>query len=180
MKTEKIIFNLIVIVSILVPVLVASLFMGLIPGFIQLPERSKVLARLPVLNAALNASTAILLSAGFYFITKKQVLRHKLCMISAFILSCLFLISYIVYHYSIGHTPFGGSGIIRYIYYFILISHIILSVIIIPLSLTTLYRALSGRIAKHKIIARWTLPLWLYVAITGILIYLLMLPYYQF
>ncbi|TAJ81503.1 DUF420 domain-containing protein [bacterium] len=129
------------------------------------------LSYLPGLNAALNSASAVLLTAGYLFIRNKKITAHKLCMLSAFTTSTLFLISYLAYHYQVGSVPFKGQGWIRVVYFTVLISHTILAVVIVPLVLVTLTRALKGRFEKHRRIARWTLPLWLYVSITGVLVY---------
>ena len=126
---------------------------------------------LPGLNAALNSASAVFLTAGYFFIRNKEITAHKLCMLSAFTTSTLFLISYLAYHYQVGSVPFKGQGWIRAVYFTVLISHTILAVVIVPLVLVTLTRALKGRFEKHRRIARWTLPLWLYVSITGVLVY---------
>lgn len=129
------------------------------------------LSILPAVNAALNGTSALLLSVGYLFIRRKKVTAHKVCMGSAFATSALFLASYLTYHYHVGSTPFGGTGFIRAIYFTILISHTILAATMVPLALVTLSRALKGRFSKHVRIARWTLPLWLYVSVTGVIIY---------
>lgn len=127
--------------------------------------------RLPAVNAALNASSAILLIAGYLLIRARRVTAHKICMGSAFAVSTLFLISYLVYHYHAGSVPYRGTGWIRPVYFTILISHIILAAVILPLALLTLYRALRAQYDRHVRIARWTLPIWLYVSVTGVAIY---------
>lgn len=129
------------------------------------------LSLLPTLNAALNAASALLLVAGYLFIRRKQVTAHKTCMLSAFIVSTLFLISYLYYHYHHGATSFPGQGAIRILYFSILIPHVILAALIIPLALITLSRAWREQFTRHVRIARWTLPLWLYVSVTGVVIY---------
>ncbi len=126
---------------------------------------------LPTLNAFLNATSGFLLVVGYLFIRRKQVTAHKICMLSAFVTSCLFLISYLVLRYYAGMTRFTGQGWIRPVYFTILTSHTILAVGIVPLALITLSRALRGRFDRHARIARWTLPLWLYVSVTGVLVY---------
>ncbi|MCZ6625179.1 MAG: DUF420 domain-containing protein [Deltaproteobacteria bacterium] len=126
---------------------------------------------LPTVNAALNSASALLLVAGYLFIRNKKVLAHKLCMLSAFTTSTLFLISYLSYHYQVGSVPFKGQGWIRTVYFTVLISHTILAVTIVPLVLVTLTRALKGSFDRHKRIARWTLPIWLYVSVTGVIVY---------
>ena len=129
---------------------------------------------LPSLNAILNATSALLLIAGFIFIKRKEIHRHKLCMVSAFVCSTVFLISYLIYHYHIGSKSFPGQGWVRPLYFSILISHTTLAVVAVPLVLRTLYLALRGRFAAHERLARWTLPLWLYVSVTGVVVYLML------
>lgn len=127
--------------------------------------------RLPAVNAALNASGAVLLILGYLLIRARRVTAHKICMGSAFAVSTLFLICYLVYHYHAGSVPYRGTGWIRPVYFAILISHIILAAAILPLALLTLYRALRDQLDRHVRIARWTLPIWLYVSVTGVVIY---------
>ena len=129
------------------------------------------LSTLPSINAALNSASAVLLAAGYLFIRSGKITAHKCCMISAFTTSALFLVSYLTYHYQVGSVPFGGHGWVRTVYFTILISHTILAAVIVPLVLITLYRALKSDFDRHKRIARWTLPLWLYVSITGVIVY---------
>lgn len=126
---------------------------------------------LPAINAALNSASALLLIAGYLFIRSKKITAHKLCMLSAVATSALFLTSYLVYHFQVGSVPFRGQGWIRAVYFTVLISHTILAVAVVPLVLVALARALKGRFERHKRVARWTLPLWLYVSITGVLVY---------
>jgi len=128
---------------------------------------------LPALNASLNALATILLTAGFVFIKQRQVSSHRLCMVSAFVVSCVFLVTYVLHKILMRgvHTPFGGEGAIRTIYYTMLISHIILAIVIVPLVLATLRYAVVGRIDVHRKWARWTFPLWYYVSVTGVLVY---------
>lgn len=126
---------------------------------------------LPTVNAALNSLSAVFLIVGYLCIKAKKVTAHKACMLSAFASSTLFLISYLFYHYQVGSVPFKGQGGIRTIYFTVLISHTILAAAVVPLVLVTLIRALKGNFDKHRRIARWTLPIWLYVSITGVLVY---------
>ncbi len=125
----------------------------------------------PPLNAALNATSAVLLAAGFAFIRAKRVAAHKACMLTAVAVSAVFLTSYLYYHYHAGSTPFQGQGFVRTLYFTILISHTILAIVILPLVIITVTFALRGRIERHRRIARWTLPLWFYVSVTGVVIY---------
>ena len=129
---------------------------------------------LPALNASLNGTSGVLLILGYVFIRKKKVNLHKSCMLGAFSTSILFLISYLTYHYFTGSKAFLGEGWIRVFYFAILISHIVLAVVIIPLAIMTLVRAWKGNFERHQRIARWTLPLWLYVSVTGVIVYLML------
>lgn len=136
------------------------------------------LADLPMLNAALNGTSAVLLTVGYVCIRRKQVTAHKVCMGTAFVTSILFLISYLTLRYYAGLTPFTGQGWIRPVYFTILISHTILAAAIVPLALVTLSRALKGRFRQHVSIARKTLPLWLYVSVTGVVVYWMLYQLY--
>ena len=129
---------------------------------------------LPAVNATLNGIAAVFLAVGWAFIRRGDRSRHRACMIVAFAMSTLFLASYLVYHANVGSVPFRGQGSIRTLYFVILITHIILAAIILPLALVTLSRALSRRFDKHRQIARWTLPIWLYVSVTGVIIYVML------
>ncbi len=138
-----------------------------------------ILADLPKLNASLNAISVILLVTGYYFIRKRDIAKHKLCMVSAFICSIAFLISYLVYHYHVGSKHFPGQGFIRPVYFSILIPHTILAIAVVPMILRTLYLALKGRFKEHERAARWTLPIWLYVSVTGVIVYLMLYQLYS-
>jgi uncharacterized membrane protein YozB (DUF420 family) len=129
------------------------------------------LTTLPTVNALLNATSAVLIILGYLFIRWRKVTSHKICMLSAFVASCLFLVSYLTLRYYAGMTRFAGQGWIRPVYFTILTTHTALAAGIVPLALITLSRALRGRFDRHARIARWTLPLWLYVSVTGILVY---------
>ena len=129
---------------------------------------------LPTVNAILNASAAVVMLAGFAAIRRGRVAVHRACMLTAVGLSTMFLVSYIVYHVQVGSRPYGGTGWRRTLYFSILLSHTVLAVVIVPLVATTLYRALRARFARHVRIARWTLPLWLYVSVTGVVVYLML------
>jgi putative membrane protein len=126
---------------------------------------------LPAVDATLNAASAVLLACGFFFIRRKNIRAHKACMLSAVATSVLFLACYVTYHYSHGVTRFPGRGLVRSLYLALLGSHTVLAVVIAPLVFTTLYRAWRGRFGQHRRIARWTLPLWLYVSVTGVAVY---------
>ncbi|HYY95625.1 MAG TPA: DUF420 domain-containing protein [Pyrinomonadaceae bacterium] len=133
---------------------------------------------LPHLNAALNATSFVLLVAGFYFISRRRVYAHRACMLAALAVSCLFLVSYVVYHARYGSVRFQGQGFVRPLYFSILISHVTLAAGTVPLVVVTLRRALRGDYLRHRRIARWTYPLWLYVSITGVVVYLMLYRLY--
>lgn len=130
------------------------------------------------LNASLNGTSAILLACGYTAIRNGKMRIHKAFMISAVAVSLTFLVSYVVYHVRVGHVPFQGQGWIRPVYFAILISHTFLAVVIVPLVIITLRRAWLERFDKHKLIARWTLPLWFYVSVTGVIVYILLYELY--
>ena len=138
------------------------------------------ISQLPALNAMLNSVSAILLIMGFLFIRRKNIKAHRASMISAFVTSTLFLTSYLIYHFSkeLGPTRFQGEGIVRPVYYFILITHTILAVAIVPMVFVTFSRALKKRFDQHRRVARWTLPIWLYVSVTGVIVYLMLYQLY--
>ncbi len=133
---------------------------------------------LPALNAVLNSISAILLLTGYRFIRRRNRNAHRNCMIAAFATSTLFLISYLTYHYLHGSTTFQGQGIVRVVYFSILFTHTILAAVIVPMVFVTLSRALREKFDRHRKIARWTLPLWLYVSVTGVVVYLMLYHLY--
>jgi putative membrane protein len=154
---------------------VSAAVVGIV-GWLLLGPRAAVgdasrVAALPALNAFLNGTSAVLLTAGYAFIRRRNVAAHRACMVTALGVSTLFLVSYLVYHARVGSVPFTGQGWARPAYFALLLSHIVLAAIIVPLALVTLYRAWSERFDRHRRIARWTLPIWLYVSITGVLVY---------
>ena len=130
-----------------------------------------LLPLLPTLNATLNATSTVLLIVARGFIRRGRIDAHRRTMIAAFVTSCLFLTSYVIYHAQVGSRPFPGHGPIRAVYFAILITHVVLAAIIVPLVLVTLRRGLHRDDARHRAIARWTWPLWLYVSVTGVIIY---------
>ncbi len=132
------------------------------------------LSDLPALNATLNATSAVLLVTGYAFIRRGQIRRHRAAMISACVVSALFLTSYVIYHANIGSKPFQGQGPIRIVYFTILVTHVLLAAAVLPLALITLSRGLRARFERHVAIARWTLPIWLYVSVTGVIVYLML------
>ena len=159
------------ILSIVIPLAVAALFSVKIPGV----ER---LGFLPPIYATINGMTAILLVIAVFQIRKGNRKMHERLMKTAIICSVLFLVMYVAYHMTSDSTPYGGEGFIKYVYYFILLTHILLSIIVIPFVLITYVRAISGQFYMHRKIARITYPLWLYVAVTGVIVYLMISLYY--
>jgi uncharacterized membrane protein YozB (DUF420 family) len=126
---------------------------------------------LPAVNATLNGISAVLLVIGFLLIRRQRIRQHRRVMLGAFTVSCLFLVGYVVYHYNVGSKPFPGQGPIRTVYFFILITHIVLAALVPPMAIITLVRALRERFDAHARLARWTLPIWLYVSVTGVAVY---------
>lgn len=135
-------------------------------------------ADLPVVNASLNALSAVFLCAGFAFIRRKNIPAHRACMLAALATTAVFLACYLTYHYHVGHVPFGGQGWVRSVYLIILITHTFLAAAIVPLVIITVTRALREQFDQHKRIARITLPLWLYVCVTGVIVYLMVYQFY--
>lgn len=168
---EKKYKRFITIVSIVVPIAVAALFGIKIPNV-------EPLSFLPPIYASINGFTAVLLVASVVAIKNGKRKLHEQLNTTAIICSALFLVMYVAYHMTSNSTPFGGEGTIRYVYFFILITHILLSIVIIPFVLITFMRARLGNFPGHKKIAKITFPLWLYVAVTGVVVYLMISPYY--
>jgi putative membrane protein len=162
---------LIIVLSIVIPVVVAVLFRVQIPGY--------DFSFLPPIYASINGITAVLLVISVMAIKNGRRILHERLMKICIGLSASFLVMYVLYHMTSAETSFGGTGVIRYVYYFILITHILLSVIIIPFVLFTFVRALSGNFERHRALAKFTFPLWLYVAVTGVVVYLMISPYYR-
>ncbi|MDO6736237.1 DUF420 domain-containing protein [Wenyingzhuangia sp. 2_MG-2023] len=162
--------QLITLLSIVIPVVVVILFSVKLD--ITLP------VFLPPIYATINAITAVLLVVAVVFVKKGDIKKHELCIKAALVCSTLFLVFYVLYHMTSDSTKYGGEGVIKYIYYFILITHIILSVVVIPLVLTTFVRGINMEVEKHRKIAKYTFPIWLYVAVTGVVVYMMINPYY--
>jgi len=173
-NNENLLHKIIWSVSIILPILIFSIFYGF-AAKINLPFS---IHNLPLFHAVINGTAFMLLLMSWYAIIHKKIVLHKTLNWIALTLSCLFLLSYVTYHSQAPQHKFGGQGFIRYVYFCILISHILLSAITIPLVLFTLLRAYLGLIEQHKKIAKWTMPIWLYVTLTGVLVYILMCPYY--
>jgi putative membrane protein len=169
-------FNkLIVVLSVAIPVVVAILFSFKLKDF---GINVEPLSFLPPIYAAINGFTAVLLVAGVLAIKNGKRRLHEIFMQTAIACSVIFLVMYVAYHMTSDSTPFGGVGAIRYVYFFILISHILLSIAVIPLVLFTYVKALAERFDKHKKLAKITFPIWLYVAVTGVVVYVMIAPYY--
>jgi uncharacterized membrane protein YozB (DUF420 family) len=126
---------------------------------------------LPAVNATLNGISAVLLMIGYVLIRQRRIQQHRRVMLAAFTVSCLFLVGYVIYHYNVGSRRFPGQGPIRTVYFFILITHIVLAALVPPMAIITLVRGLRERFDAHARLARWTLPIWLYVSVTGVIVY---------
>ena len=133
---------------------------------------------LPALNATLNGLSAVFITTGYVLIKRGERELHKRCMLAALVTSSAFLVSYVIYHANTGSRPFPGTGILRAVYFVILITHVVLAATILPLALTTTARGLRAQYTRHVAIARWTFPLWLYVSVTGVVIYLMLYQMY--
>lgn len=171
---EKNYLNLIRVLSVAIPVVVAVL-LG-IRTKVDLGEWTKTL---PHLNGVINSLTALLLVVGRVLIAQQNRKAHEWCMKIAFALGSTFLLTYVLYHLSNDSTPFGGHGGIRYLYFFVLISHIILSIVVVPFVLLAMYYALTKQFGRHVKIVKWTFPIWLYVSVTGVIAYVMISPYYK-
>jgi len=165
---------LIVGLSIAINLLVAILFF--LPANQDLSNPN--LKILPAMNAIFNSFTFMFLLFALFAIKKKNIKLHQRFIYAAFTTTALFLVTYVTYHYLTESTPYGGEGIIRSVYFFILITHILLAIAIVPLALITVARGFNRQDEKHKKIARWTMPIWLYVSLTGVIVYLMISPYY--
>ncbi|WMT27576.1 DUF420 domain-containing protein [Bacillus aerius] len=156
---------------------------GLIALLFFMPKTDKFshldITFLPLLNAVMNSFTFIFLLSALIMIKQKNIKAHRRFIFAAFSTTLVFLISYVTYHSMAADTHFGGEGIIRPIYFFILITHIVLSAVIVPLALITLFRGAQMQVERHRKIARWTMPLWLYVSLTGVIVYMMISPYYS-
>ena len=133
----------------------------------------QIIPYLPHFQALLNTAASLFLALGYYFIRNAERDRHRNCMVTALVISSLFMVSYLTYHAAVGYMPFAGQGIIRPFYFTLLASHVILAAVIVPLVLVTVFFAIRGNFIRHPRLARWTLPLWLYVSLSGVVIYLL-------
>lgn len=169
--------NLVIAVSLAIPVVVTFLYFMKKLVITDGPLKD-FLDQLPLVNASVNGLTAVLLVAGFIAIKNKNIVLHRRIMTLCLLLSVVFLLSYVTYHSTHETTTYGGEGFMRSFYYFILLSHIVLSAVIVPMVLFSYTRAISERFDKHRKLARITLPIWFYVAVTGVLVYLMISPFY--
>ncbi len=175
LEKEKKYNKWIVALSVIIPVVVAALF-GV--NLRELGFDVEPLTILPPIYAGINGLTAVVLVVALIAIKNKNRILHENLMKFAIVLSVMFLVMYVAYHMTSDSTKYGGEGVIKYIYYFILITHIMLSIVIIPFVLITYVRAITNNIERHKKIAKITFPLWLYVAVTGVIVYFMISPYY--
>ena len=189
-KQDSLFVPLIIALSVIIPIAVALLM--LFPDVFHIESETIDFSSLPFFHAILNGSTAVLLLTGFALIKNKRTKSHKAAMLSAFVLSSVFLVSYVISKLTNAPVKFGDLnndgilsnvellkvGYMRYIYLFVLISHILLSVLVLPLAMFSIYRGITGEFEKHKNIVKWTFPIWMYVVITGVLVYVFMAPSY--
>lgn len=174
---DKLLFRLVAGISIFVFLIVIILNRKVIPVKIEIPTW---VCFLPKLNAFINGTCSVLLLFSLYQIKQKNIDLHKKINLLAFLLSSVFLVSYIIYHYFAPETHYGGEGALKYTYYFILITHIILAAGVLPLILLSFHRGLQMQVEKHKKLVRFAFPIWLYVTVTGVIVYLMISPYYTF
>lgn len=166
---DKLYIPLIGVLSVAIPLVVAALLLLDRP----VADIFGDVSFLPTLNAIFNSGVSVLLVLGLIFIRRKQIKLHRFVMVAAFVLSSLFLVSYVIYHSQAQSIPYGGEGFMRGLYLFILLTHIVLSVAIVPLALFSIYRGVTAQYEKHKKITRWAWPIWLYVSVTGVIVYLM-------
>lgn len=174
---DKLVFRFVMTISVIVFLLVVILNRKVLPSPSFVPQ---IAYFLPKLNAIINGTCSILLLISLYFIKRKNIEMHKKINIVTFALSAVFLISYVLFHYFVKETHYGGEGILKSVYYLILITHIVLAAIVLPLILLSFYRGLQMQVDLHKKLVRWSYPIWLYVTVTGVIVYLMISPYYQF
>lgn len=169
---DKVYLPIIALLSLVVAGLVGTLF--------SLKEKGGLDVRfLPHINAVLNTGTSVALVLGFFYVKRQNIKMHRTGMLTAFVLSSLFLVSYVLYHYNVESTRFPTDHPYKYVYYFVLLTHVLLSAVVVPLVLTSVYFALSNQIIRHKKWVKYTFPIWLYVSITGVIVYLMISPHYK-
>lgn len=177
LRNDKLVFRLVTGVSVFVFLVVVLLNRKVIPVTMETPS---FVYFLPRLNAVINGTCSVLLLTSLYYIRKKNIKAHKRLNILTFILSCLFLVSYIIFHYFVEETSYGGEGPLKAVYYVILITHIVLAAGVLPLILLSFHRGLQMQVEKHRKLVRWSFPVWLYVTVSGVIVYLMISPYYNF
>lgn len=166
--------SLVIGLSVVIYLVVALLFV--LPGYQGIEHLD--LNFLPMMNAVFNSCTTIFLLAALLAVRRRRVMTHRTFVLLAFTSTAMFLLTYVTYHFLTESTRYGGVGPLRYLYLFLLLSHIVLAVVIVPMALYSLFSGLSMQVDQHRKIVRWTMPLWLYVSITGVVIYLMIRPYY--
>ncbi|MCS6823161.1 MAG: DUF420 domain-containing protein [Cytophagaceae bacterium] len=162
------------ILSVAIPIVVALLF-----GIRQKIDMGQWTKMLPHLNAILNSLTSLCLLAGYFVVKNKKIDLHKKLMTASFIMGSIFLISYVLYHLTNPSTPYPNEGFIKIVYYFMLISHVVLAAVVVPFVLYAMYYGITSQISKHKKIVKWTWPIWLYVSVSGVIVYVMISPYYH-
>lgn len=176
-RNDKLVFRIVLAVSLVVLAAVVILNRRLLPVPESFPS---YIYLLPGLNALINGTCSVLLLVSLYFIKRKNVLMHKRINLTAFVLSALFLISYVTFHFYVPETKYPSDSPFRPVYLIVLVSHIILAALVLPLVLLSFYHGLMGNIGKHRKLVRWSYPIWLYVTISGVAVYLMISPYYSF
>ena len=176
-KKDSVFVPLIVSLSVIIPLAVAALM--IFAEYLHIENNQENYHYLPLFHAILNGFTCVLLIFGFVLIKNRNSKAHKYCMITAFILSSVFLISYVFSKLVLNHEAIRYQGEYDSLYFFILISHIFFSILVLPLALFSMYRGMTGEFERHKNIVKWTFPIWLYVTVTGVLVYIFMSPYYK-
>lgn len=174
---DKLVFRISLVLTIVVCILVILLNRRLLSPPSDFPD---FIYRLPLLHAIINGSCSLLLIASLSAIKAKKVALHKRLNLTAFFLSVVFLLSYVTYHFLVPETSYGGEGFLKYLYYFILITHIIGAAVVLPLILLSFWHGLQNQVEKHKKVVRFSYPIWLYVTTTGVIIYLMISPFYSF
>ncbi|MFD1186097.1 DUF420 domain-containing protein [Pontibacter rugosus] len=170
---DKKYLSVIAVLSVAIPVVVAVLF------FMPKANTPGIdVSYLPAFHAILNSLTAVALVIGYFNVKRGNVKAHRAAMLAAFSLSAIFLVSYVTYHFLGQRTIYGGDGVLKYIYYFVLLTHIVLAVVIVPLVLLSVYYGITNQLVRHRRISRWTFPIWFYVAVTGVVVYFMISPYY--
>lgn len=167
-----------VAIGLSIAIVLTVILLVLLPGYGDEVDFGFDLTILPLMNAIFNSISFVFLVLALMAIRRKQIETHRRFILAAVVMTTLFFISYVVYHFLVPSTSYGGDGILRYVYYFVLFTHIPLAMAVVPLALFALFTGLNMEVRRHRRIARWAMPLWLYVSITGVLVYILISPYY--